>query len=109
MNQTPPLISQIHARRHGLRRWLWAALGILLLSGLLQLSHNHESHATKQDVHECVICQHSAQLDKILPSSIALVAVLLLLLELVLPARIAQRKLARLHTSIRAPPSQLHD
>ena len=104
MKNTHALIDFIYAGRHRLRIWLWAALGVLLLSGLIQLSHNHETHASLQDTHECVVCQHAQQLDKVLPLSITLVALLLAFVSL-MPAAVPSRSQAPTqHSRIRAPP-----
>jgi hypothetical protein len=108
MKHSPAFICQVYARRHGLRHWLWAALGILLLSGLIQLGHNHDAHKSQQSAHECVICQHSPLLDKVLPSAIAFVAVLLLLLPLLIPQVAAAQRLTFTQAQIRAPPAHLH-
>ena len=108
MNHTPALINHCYAQRHRLRKWLWLALGLLLLGSVLQLGHNHQAHKSTQDPHQCVICQHSQLLDKILPPCITLVAALLLVLSLA-PALVAQlHRQAPQHTQIRAPPTQLH-
>jgi hypothetical protein len=106
MKNTPAFIASIYARRHRLRIWLWAALGVLLLSGLIQLSHNHDAHASLQDTHECVVCQHAQQLDKVLPLCIALVALLLVFVSLMSAATPSRSQAPTQHSRIRAPPAQ---
>ncbi|RYY73720.1 MAG: hypothetical protein EOO52_17075 [Gammaproteobacteria bacterium] len=89
-----------------LRLWLVTAAVVLLLTSILEAGHGHGVFTAPDD--NCILCQHSVALDKILTQSVLIVIPLLLLVfassyrDLLIP----QLKVCSTH--IRAPPVQLH-
>ncbi len=91
-------------------RWragLWALAAVVLLTSVIELSHNHYL-ATGVDTQDCAVCQHSVSFDKALASHFAVVLDVGLteqsanipLNETFLPFLVGYQS--------RAPPKQLH-
>ncbi len=89
-----------------LRLWLLAAAAILFLTSVLEAGHAHGVVTAADD--NCILCQHSVALDKVLNSAISIV-ITLLLAVLVLSHTEAFIACSTIHSAhIRAPPVQLH-
>jgi hypothetical protein len=91
---------------HRLRVWLLAAAAILLVTSVIEAGHAHGIFTQVND--NCILCQHSVALDKVLISS-AFSSIALLFFVFVfkdLPQFTPTQKHG--FALIRAPPASLH-
>jgi hypothetical protein len=100
------MFNLIRHSTHRLRFWLLTAAAILLVISVIEAGHAHGIFTQVDD--NCILCQHSVALDKVLIGS-AFISTALLFFVLVfnvLPQPIPSQK--NTFTLIRAPPTHLH-
>jgi hypothetical protein len=88
------------------RRCIWVFIGVILLSSIIGLAHDHNAHKA-QEAFDCAICQHAVSYDKTLPSDSPALTLSSGIAALIALACISFISSPQLHFRSRAPPRSL--